>query len=92
MCDSQRATKLHVTFNDRELLGDLAIYQDLAKNMATVLHCLTSRSEAVTSEILHETHVTGLQALSETPQVSPPYYLSMVSPSRSALSVATHAA
>ena len=51
-----------MTFNDRELLGDLAIYQSLAKNTATVLHRLTARSEAVTSEILHETHVTGLQA------------------------------
>ncbi|WP_454787863.1 alpha/beta hydrolase [Mycolicibacterium lutetiense] len=62
MGDGQRATKLHVTFNDRELLGDLAVYQSLAKNTATVLHRLTSRSEAVTSAILHETHVTGLQA------------------------------
>ncbi|UNB52636.1 alpha/beta hydrolase [Mycolicibacterium sp. YH-1] len=62
MGDSQRAAKLHVTFNDRELLGDLAVYQSLAKNTATVLHRLTARSEAVTSEILQETHVTGLQA------------------------------
>nr|MDT0522560.1 alpha/beta hydrolase [Streptomyces sp. DSM 41633] len=60
--DSRRAAKLHVTFNDRELLGDLAVYQSLAKNTATVLHRLTSHSGAVTSEILHETHVTGLQA------------------------------
>ncbi|WP_063130968.1 alpha/beta hydrolase [Nocardia fusca] len=62
MGDCQHAAKLHVTFNDRELLGGLAIYQNLAKNTATVLHRLTSRSRAVTSEILHETHVTGLQA------------------------------
>lgn len=62
MDDSQRAAQLHLTFNERELLGDLAVYQNLAKNTATVLHHLTSRSEAVTSEILHETHVTGLQA------------------------------
>jgi predicted alpha/beta superfamily hydrolase len=61
MGDSRRAAKLHVTFNDRELLGDLAVYQSLAKNTATVLHRLTSR-RAVTREILHETHVTGLQA------------------------------
>lgn len=60
--DSRRAAQLHVTFNDRELLGDLAVYQSLAKNTATVLHRLTSRRDAVTSEILHETHVTGLQA------------------------------
>lgn len=62
MRDSRPTTKLHVTFNDRELLGDLAIYQILAKNTATILHLLTSQREAVTSEILHETHVTGLQA------------------------------
>lgn len=60
--DSRHAAKLHVTFNDRELLGELAVYQSLAQNTATVLHRLTSRGEAVTSELLHETHVTGLQA------------------------------
>lgn len=60
--DSQRDAKLHVTINERELLGDLAVYQSLARNAATVLHRLTSRGEAVTSEILRETHVTGLQA------------------------------
>lgn len=62
MGDGRHAAKLHVTFNDRELLGDLAVYQNLAKNTATVLHRLTSRGEAVTREVLHETHVTGLQA------------------------------
>ncbi|WP_328609232.1 alpha/beta hydrolase-fold protein [Amycolatopsis sp. NBC_00345] len=56
------AAKLHVTFNDQELLGDLAIYQNLAKNTATLLHRLTSRGGAVTSAVLRETHVTGLQA------------------------------
>ncbi|EWM10182.1 alpha/beta hydrolase [Kutzneria sp. 744] len=56
------AAKLHVTVNDQELLGDLAIYQNLAKNTATVLHRLTARGAAVTSAVLRETHVTGLQA------------------------------
>jgi predicted alpha/beta superfamily hydrolase len=60
--ESRRAAKLHVTFNDRELLGDLAVYQSLARNTTAVLHRLTSRGEAVSREILHETHVTGLQA------------------------------
>ncbi|MCV7200720.1 esterase [Mycolicibacterium peregrinum] len=60
--DTRLATNLHVTLNDRELLGDLAVYQSLAKNTATVLHRLKSRNESVTSEILRETHVTGLQA------------------------------
>jgi hypothetical protein len=62
MGDGQRAAKLHVTINERELLGDLAVYQSLARNAATVLHRLTSRGEAVTSDVLRETHVTGLQA------------------------------
>ena len=62
MGDSQHAAKLHVTLNEQELLGDLAIYQNLTKNTATVLHRLTARGEAVTSAVLRETHVTGLQA------------------------------
>ncbi|GAA4534090.1 alpha/beta hydrolase [Amycolatopsis samaneae] len=60
--DRPPAARLHVTVNDQELLGDLAIYQGLAKNTATVLHRLTSRGAAVTSAVLRETHVTGLQA------------------------------
>ncbi|MER5426543.1 alpha/beta hydrolase [Streptosporangium roseum] len=60
--DSLPAAKLHLTVNDRELLGDLAIYQNLTKNAATVLHRLTARGGAVTSAVLRETHVTGLQA------------------------------
>ncbi|SEP53281.1 alpha/beta hydrolase [Amycolatopsis saalfeldensis] len=62
MGDSLPAANLHVTLNERELLGDLAIYQSLAKNTATFLHRLTSHGGAVTSAILRETHVTGLQA------------------------------
>ncbi|RJQ90711.1 alpha/beta hydrolase [Amycolatopsis panacis] len=56
------AARLHVTINDRELLGDLAIYQSITKNTATLLHRLTARDGAVTSAILQETHVTGLSA------------------------------
>ncbi|WHT22837.1 alpha/beta hydrolase-fold protein [Crossiella sp. CA-258035] len=62
MGDSLPAAKLHVTINEQELLGDLAIYQNLTKNTATVLHHLTARGAAVTSAVLRETHVTGLQA------------------------------
>ena len=54
--------KLHVTFNDREILGNVPVYQNLTKNAATVLHRLTARGAAVTSEVLRDTHVTGLQA------------------------------
>lgn len=62
MDDDRRAARLHVTVNDRELLGDLPIYQSLTKNTATFLHRLTSRGGTVTSAVLRETHVTGLQA------------------------------
>ncbi|WP_036960083.1 alpha/beta hydrolase [Promicromonospora kroppenstedtii] len=62
MGDSRPDARLHVTLNDRELLGDLAVYQSLTKNTATLLHRLTSRDGAVTSAVLRETHVTGLQA------------------------------
>ncbi|RSN26204.1 esterase [Amycolatopsis sp. WAC 01416] len=62
MGDSLPAAKLHLTINDRELLGDLAVYQSLTKTAATVLHRLTARGAAVTSAVLRETHVTGLQA------------------------------
>jgi len=58
--ESHRSAKLHLTLNERELLGDLAVYQSLATNTATVLHRLPRSN--VTSEILRETHVTGLQA------------------------------
>ncbi len=60
--DTLPDTKLHVTLNEREMLGDLAVYQNLAQHAATFLHRLTSRGAAVTSALLHETHVTGLQA------------------------------
>ncbi len=62
MGDNLPAAKLHLTINDRELLGDLVVYQNLTKNAATVLHRLTARGAAVTSSVLRETHVTGLQA------------------------------
>ena len=60
--DELPATELHLTVNDRELLGDLAVYQNLTKNTATVLHRLRAGGAAVTSAVLRETHVTGLQA------------------------------
>lgn len=60
--DRRHTAKLHVTINDRELLGGLAVYQNLAQHAATVIHRLTAHGEAVTSEMLRETHLTGLQA------------------------------
>jgi hypothetical protein len=59
---ADQPAKLHVTFNERELLGDIPVYQNLSKNAATVVHRLTARGAAVTSEVLRDTHVTGLQA------------------------------
>ncbi|MCR6483198.1 alpha/beta hydrolase-fold protein [Amycolatopsis sp. OK19-0408] len=60
--EGRPATRLHVTFNDQELLGDLAIYQNLTKNTATFLHRLAPRDGTVTSAVLRDTHVTGLPA------------------------------
>ncbi|MEU7479774.1 alpha/beta hydrolase-fold protein [Lentzea sp. NPDC042327] len=60
--DDLPTAELHLTFNDREILGTVPIYQNLTKNAATVLHHLTARGAAVTSEVLRETHVTGLQS------------------------------
>ena len=60
--DSHRTTKLHITLNERELIGDLAVYRSLARNTAIVLDRLISRTSPVTSTMLRETHVTGLQA------------------------------
>ncbi|MER8261775.1 alpha/beta hydrolase [Streptomyces albidoflavus] len=56
------AIKLHLTLNEKEVLGDLAVYQNLSKNAASFLHHLTARNGPVTSALMRETHVTGLQA------------------------------
>ena len=60
--DEPRPAKLHVTINQQELLGDLAVYQSISRNTADLLHELSTRGDTVTSTILNETHVTGLQA------------------------------
>jgi predicted alpha/beta superfamily hydrolase len=58
------APKLHVTLNELEILGDMPIYRRIARNVLSVVEELHSkgRSRDVSSELLHETHVTGLQA------------------------------
>ncbi|EYT82030.1 hypothetical protein CF54_15815 [Streptomyces sp. Tu 6176] len=53
-------------FNDREILGDLAVYQNPAKNVATFLHRPTSRGGSVTSALMHETHVTLVDRVDRT--------------------------
>ncbi|MYU02197.1 MULTISPECIES: alpha/beta hydrolase-fold protein [unclassified Streptomyces] len=62
MGDALPATKLHLTLNEKEVFGDLAVYQNLSMNTASFLHHLTSRNGSVTSALMSETHVTGLQA------------------------------
>jgi predicted alpha/beta superfamily hydrolase len=56
--------RLHVTLNEAELLGDIPIYRGIARNTLAVVEQLHAkgRSEDVSRAMLHETHVTGLQA------------------------------
>lgn len=56
--------RLHVTLNEAEALGDIPIYRGMARNVLEVLEQLHTkgRSEHVSNQMLHETHVTGLQA------------------------------
>jgi predicted alpha/beta superfamily hydrolase len=56
--------RLHVTLNEVEVLGDLPIYRGLAQNVLSILDRLHQRGRAreVSRAMLHETHVTGLQA------------------------------
>lgn len=58
------ARRLHVTLNEIELLGKMPIYRRIARTVLTMLDDLHSRgwSQDVSSALLHETHVTGLQA------------------------------
>ncbi|MBF4564025.1 alpha/beta hydrolase [Plantibacter sp. VKM Ac-2876] len=58
------AQRLHVTLNELEVLGDMPIYRRIARNVLDVLDRLhgAGRSAELSSEMLHETHVTGLQA------------------------------
>lgn len=56
--------RLHITLNEAEALGDIPIYRGMARNVLAVLDQLhiKGRSEQVSNTMLHETHVTGLQA------------------------------
>jgi predicted alpha/beta superfamily hydrolase len=56
--------RLHVTLNEAELLGDIPIYRGIARNALAVVEQLHAKgwSPDVTRAMLHETHVTGLQA------------------------------
>ena len=56
--------RLHLTMNEAELLGDIPIYRGMSRNVLAVVEQLHAkgRSRQVSSTLLHETHVTGLQA------------------------------
>lgn len=58
------APHLHVTLNEAELLGAIPIYRGMARNVLAVVQQLhdKGRSQDVSSALLHETHLTGLQA------------------------------
>lgn len=58
------AAKLHVTLNEAEVLGAVPVYRGLSQNVLQVLEQLyaSGRSHVISTEMLGQTHVTGLQA------------------------------
>lgn len=58
------ARRLHVTLNEAELLGAIPIYREIGRNLLTVVEELDAKGRAgeVSKALLHETHLTGLQA------------------------------
>ena len=59
---SADAPKLHVTLNEAELLGAIPLYRGVARNALAVTEQLRAKGRTVTTAMLQETHVTGLQA------------------------------
>jgi predicted alpha/beta superfamily hydrolase len=55
---------LHITLNEAEVIGPIPIYRGIARNVLLVLEQLNARgwSEDISTAMMHETHVTGLQA------------------------------
>ena len=60
--DATNDAKLHVTLNEAETLGPIPIYRGLARHVLEVLEQLHAKGSPVTTAMLRETHVTGLQA------------------------------
>lgn len=58
------ARLLHVTLNEAEMFGDIPVYRGLARNVLDAMEKLEGkgRSQHVSSAMLRETHVTGVQA------------------------------
>ncbi|MFE3999496.1 alpha/beta hydrolase [Nocardioides sp. YIM B13467] len=62
--EASDAPLLHVTLNEAEMFGDIPVYRGLARNVLDAMEKLEAkgRSQYVSSAMLHETHVTGVQA------------------------------
>ena len=56
--------RLHITLNEAEVIGTVSIYRGIARNVLAVLEQLHARgwSQDISTAMMHETHVTGLQA------------------------------
>ncbi|WP_415973853.1 alpha/beta hydrolase [Rhodococcus sp. 077-4] len=56
--------RLHVTLNEVELWGDVPVYRGIARNVLRALENLRAegRADVVSTSMLDETHVTGVQA------------------------------
>ncbi|MEV0110456.1 alpha/beta hydrolase-fold protein [Nocardia sp. NPDC050799] len=62
--DGPDGPRLHVTLNKAELLGDITVYRGLARRVLAALDELhtTGVHHSISSSLLNETHVTGVQA------------------------------
>jgi predicted alpha/beta superfamily hydrolase len=58
------APRLHVTLNEAEMLGEIAIYRGMSRNVLAVLEELRTKghAERVSHALLDGTHLTGVQA------------------------------
>lgn len=56
--------RLHVTLNEVEIFGEMSIYRRIARTVLEIIDLLHAKglADEVSSEVLRETHVTGLQA------------------------------
>lgn len=54
--------RLHVTLNEAELLGDVAVYRGIARNTLAALDQVRAAGLPVSTSLLDGTHLTGVQA------------------------------
>ena len=59
-----KGSRLHLTVNEAEMLGELPIYRSLGRSFLQLVDALSTTESGleVTTAVLQETHVTGLQA------------------------------